>query len=67
MSESRNRLGLASWTALVLMVIFVGYPLSAVPMLWAHQFMPDTAQDFVRVIYTPLHWLVVKLTGFGNG
>ena len=58
---------MASWTALAMLVILVGYPLSAVPMLWAHQFMPDMAQDVVRAIYTPLHWLVVELTGYGNG
>jgi len=67
MSEFRNRLGLASWTALVLMVILTTYPLSAVPALWASEFMPDIAQDTVRVIYEPLHWLMVRLTGYGNG
>lgn len=54
------------WIALVV-TILVGYPLSAVPMLWARDFMPDPAQDAVRVIYVPMHWLVVELTGYGNG
>ncbi|HWB11681.1 MAG TPA: hypothetical protein VG826_20790 [Pirellulales bacterium] len=67
MSESRKHLGVASWTALILVMILVGYPLSAVPMLWARDFMPDTAQDAVRAIYEPLHWLAVVLTGQGNG
>jgi hypothetical protein len=29
--------------------------------------MPDMAQDAVHMIYAPIHWLVVMLTGYGNG
>jgi hypothetical protein len=47
----------------ILAAVLVGYRLSWVPMLWASQFMPDMAQDAVRVIYAPLHWLVETLTG----
>jgi uncharacterized membrane protein YgcG len=67
MSESHKQTGGALWAALILALILVGYLLSAVPMLWARQFMPDMAQDAVRVIYQPAYWLFVKLTGEGNG
>jgi hypothetical protein len=53
--------------SLILVLILVGYLLSAVPMLWARQFMPDMAQDAVAMIYEPAHWLLVRLTGEGNG
>jgi len=67
MSESRKQTGGALWTVLITVVILVGYLLSAVPMLWARQFMPDMAQDAVAVIYEPAYWLLVRLTGEGNG
>jgi hypothetical protein len=67
MSESRKHHGVGSWTALILVIIVVAYPLSAVPMLWVSDFMPDAVQNAVRTIYEPLHWLVVELTGKGNG
>ena len=51
----------------VLLVLLVGYPLSFAPAIWIHPYLPDPAQDVVRWIYEPLHWLVVMLFGVGNG
>ena len=56
----------AKWTA-VLLVVLAGYPLSFVPAIWIHPYLPDPAQDAVRWIYEPRHWLVVTLFGVGNG
>jgi len=51
----------------VLLVVFVSYPLSLAPAFWIHPYLPDPAQDAMRLIYEPLHWVAATLFGIGNG
>ena len=62
----RKKPGVAFW-ATVVVVVAVAYPLSAFPMLWLREYLPNPAQDAVRWIYTPLHWFVANVFGVGNG
>jgi hypothetical protein len=56
----------ATWTA-VLLAVVAGYPMSLLAVDWIHPYLPNAAQDAMRWLYAPLHWLAATLFGIGNG
>ena len=56
MSEDRKKPGVAFWATVVLLVLLVGYPLSAGPFMWLYsrEYVPDWADAPVACIYAPL-------------
>jgi hypothetical protein len=57
MSEDRKKPGIVFWATMGLVVVLVGYPLSAGPALWvAHHDIPQWLLNAICYVYGPLNW-----------
>src|SRR5262245_66604378 len=59
MTPDRERPGLAFWTTVGVVVVFVGYPLSIGPAYWLRnqEWAPDETYHVVTLTYAPILWI----------
>ncbi len=64
---SRKKPGVAFWATVVVVVVFVAYPLSAGPVSWIARWLVDggmisfgQAEWFLEHAYAPAQWLVMN-------
>ena len=58
--SDRKKTGLAFWATVLLIVAFVGYPLSFGPVCWAIKRDPWRFDRNAPMIYMPIGWLCSK-------